>query len=448
MKLLTKTQQILHNKLKGKSFLKNVLLLAGGTAIAQIIMIVSSPIVSRLYSPEEIGVLTVYTSILSMLAAFATLRFELAIPIAEDDIGAVNVLALCVTSVLVVSAVVLAIALVFSNPIVKLFNAEQLEPFLWLLSIGVFGIGLYTTTMHWAIRKKAFKDITRTKIIQGIAKSSTQIGLGLVGLGPLGLVIGEILGQAFGIRALSKSLLKRDRKLLGKINLRSMKLMSIRYRKFPLISSWSTLLNTAGLQIPVLILSALYGAEVTGSFGFAKKIISLPLALIGVAISQVFFSEGASLSKEDPEKLLKLTTNTSKRLLFLGLLVAAIIIPFGPSIFAFVFGDAWREAGVYSQILSIMLMIRFAVNPISQVLSIIEKQGTQFLLDLLRVLAIVAAFYISKLLGFTPLAAVVAYTVAMIIIYAITYLIIIRSLKQKVKDFKSNTVSNKQTSNN
>jgi O-antigen/teichoic acid export membrane protein len=435
VKLLEITKQTLRNKLRGKSFLKNVLLLAGGTAVAQLIMIASSPIVSRIYSPEEIGVLSVYTSILSMLAAFATLRFELAIPIAEDDIGAVNVLALCVTSVLVVSAIVLAIALVFSNPIVKLFNAEQLEPFLWLLSIGVFGIGLYTTTMHWAIRKKAFKDITRTKINQGIAKSSTQIGLGLVGLGPLGLVIGEILGQAFGIRALSKSLLKRDRKLLGKINLHSMKLMSIRYRKFPLISSWSTLLNTAGLQIPVLILSALYGAEVTGSFGFAKKIISLPLALIGVAISQVFFSEGATLSKEDPEKLLKLTTNTSKRLLFLGLLVAAIIIPFGPSIFAFVFGDAWREAGVYSQVLSIMLMIRFAVNPISQVLSIIEKQGTQFLLDLLRVLVIVAAFYISKLLGFPPLAAVVAYTVAMIIIYAITYLIIIRSLKLKVRDF-------------
>jgi O-antigen/teichoic acid export membrane protein len=436
VKLLTKTQQILRNKLKGKSFLKNVLLLAGGTAIAQIIMIASSPIVSRLYSPEEIGVLTVYTSILSMLAAFATLRFELAIPIAEDDIRAVNVLALCVTSVLVISAIVLAIALAFSNSIVKLFNAEQLEPFLWLLSIGVFGIGLYSTTMYWAIRKKAFKDITRTKVNQGIAKASTQIGLGLVSLGPLGLVIGEILGQAFGIRTLSKSFLKNDRKFLGKINPRSMKLMAIRYRKFPLISSWSMLLNTAGLQIPVLILSALYGSEVTGSFGFAQKIVSLPLGLIGVAISQVFFSEGATLSKEDPEKLLKLTTSTSKRLLLLGFLVAAIIIPFGPSIFALVFSDSWREAGVYSQVLSVMLIIRFAVNPISQALSIIEKQGAQFLLDLLRVLAIIAVFYISKLLGFTPFAAVVTYTVAMIIIYLITYLVVIRSLKKKVKDFK------------
>ena len=163
---------------------------------------------------------------------------------------------------------------------------------------------------------------------------------------------------------------------------------------------------------------------------------SLPLNLVGIAISQVFFSEGATLSKEDPAKLLELTATTARKLFLLGLLVAAILIPFGPWLFAFVFGDAWREAGVYSQVLSIMLVTRFAVSPVSQALSIIEKQGTQFLLDLLRLILVLIALFASRMFKLSPVEAIIAYTVSMIVVYTVTYLAIIKALKRKVGDFK------------
>ena len=188
--------------------------------------------------------------------------------------------------------------------------------------------------------------------------------------------------------------------------------------------------------MPVLILSALYGSSVTGSFSFAMKIVSVPLSFIGTAISQAFFSEGASLSKDDPEKLLRLTIKTAKRLLVLGFAIASILIVLGPWLFALVFGPAWQEAGIYAQVLSFMLIVRFAVNPISQALSIVEKQGTQFLLDLVRLLLVFAAFYISKLLGLSAFGAVVMYTIAMTIVYSITYVVIIEALKNKVRDFR------------
>ncbi len=436
VKLLETAKQMLRNKLRGKSFLKNVLLLAGGTALAQLIMIAASPVISRLFTPEDMGVLSIYVSILGMIAAFATLRFELAIPIADDDKDAINVLVLSLVSIVLISLVVLLLTITLAEPITNILNAQPLRPFLWLLSVGTVGIGLYSAVLHWAIRKKAYKDITKTKVNQGTAKVSVQIASGFLGFGPIGLILGEILGQAFGVRVLYKSLLKQDRDLWKAVDFVSMKSMAYRYKKFPLVSSWSALLNTAGFSLPILLLSSLYGAAVAGSFGFSQRIVSLPLNLVGVAISQVFFSEGATLSKKDPAKLLELTTKTARKLFLLGLLVAAILIPFGPWLFAFVFGDAWREAGVYSQVLSIMLVTRFAVSPVSQALSIIEKQGTQFLLDLLRLILILIALFASRKFNLSPVEAIIAYTVSMIAVYTVTYLAIIKALKRKVADFK------------
>jgi O-antigen/teichoic acid export membrane protein len=117
----------------------------------------------------------------------------------------------------------------------------------------------------------------------------------------------------------------------------------------------------------------------------------------------------------------------------MGLLIAAILILFGPWLFAFVFGDTWREAGVYSQVLSIMLVTRFAVSPISHALLILEKQGTQFLLDLLRLVLIIIALFASKMLELSPVEAIVAYAISMVIVYSITYFAIIRALRQNVR---------------
>ena len=436
MKLFDKIGKGIRNRLGKSTFLKGIVLLAGGTAVAQITAIAVSPIISRLFTPEDIGVLSVYTSTLSMFASFATMKFDMAIPIADDDESAINIMGLSIVSTLVISAIVLFLTLSSGDTFVSILDAGPLRPYLWMLSIGVIVIGLYTTILHWAMRKRDYRSITKTKVNQGFAKAGVQVGSGVLGFGPVGLIIGEIFGQALGISTLAKRLFTSETQLIKEINVHRMKSMASRYRKFPLISSWSALLNTAGLQMPVLILSALYGSSVTGSFGFAMKIVSVPLSFIGTAISQAFFSEGASLSKDDPEKLLRLTIKTAKRLLVLGFAIASILIVLGPWLFALVFGPAWQEAGIYAQVLSFMLIVRFAVNPISQALSIVEKQGTQFLLDLVRLLLVFAAFYISKLLGLSAFGAVVMYTIAMTIVYSITYVVIIEALKNKVRDFR------------
>lgn len=431
MKIFDKITDKLMHQLQKRAFMKSVLLVAGGTAFAQLIAILITPVLSRLFTPGDFGVLALYTSALSILSPFATLKYDLAIPLEKDEKGAINVFFLSIVCIIIFSSIVLVIVLLFAGAFSRMLNAEEFEPFMWLLPIGTATIGLYTTSLHLALYYKSYRSITKTKIAQGIARSTTQVGFGGVGFGgPLGLILGEIAGQAWGFRTLTKPFFGSVTFSLKNVTIRDLSNAAKKYRKFPLISSPSTLLQGIGLQVSTFLLSALYGTEVTGSFGFAQRIIAAPLMLIGTAIGQVYFAEGARLIREDPDRFYRLTLKTSKRLFTIGGIIAGILIPFGPFLFEIVFGEPWRVAGEFSRILALMLMIRFVVFPISSALVIIEKQGLQFLLDLPRSILVILAIYFSKILGFDAYGAIMNYTVAMIVVYVTTYIVIMKKLRQ------------------
>lgn len=432
--ILASIRRRISSLLSGRRFLKNVLLISGGTAISQIILVLSSPILSRLYSPDDFGVLAVYSSILGMIGVVGTLRYEYSVPIEQSDDNAFNALLVSLFIVCASSLAVLALSLLGTDVIVTVFDAEPLRPYLWLLSVGVFGTGTYHALTYWSLRRKNFRTLARTRVNQGIWRSVSQVGLGLTGAGPIGLVIGHIIGQSAGIGTLFRSLRIHDKHLTKSASVQTMVEMSKKYKKFPLVGTWSALMNTAGLQIPVLIMASLFGSEMVGSFSFANRIVAMPLTLIGQAVAQVYFGEGASTASQNPTRLLSLATRSAKRLFLFGLLPAAVLVPFGPWLFSFIFGSVWFEAGIYAQVLSVMLIFRFAVNPISQTLYILERQGLQLLLDTLRVILIVASLYLSWKAGFSPLTAVILYAVCMIAVYIVTYIAIIHALKQRIKE--------------
>jgi O-antigen/teichoic acid export membrane protein len=416
-------------KITRSTFGKSVLMLAGGTAIAQVLNIATSPIISRLFSPGDFGVLSVYTSILSILAVFATLRYEFAIPIAEDDKSAINVLALTLGSVGFISLVSLALFGLFSDSFATLLNAQQLKPYFWLISVGILASGTYTAFRYWAFRKKNFKTITKTTINQSIAHQAINLLWGFFIGGPIGLIVGTIVGRSAGIWTLSRDIRKDESGLTKSISLPEIGRLAKRYIKFPLFSSWAAILNSLGIQLPVLLLSSIYGTEVTGSFGFANRIVALPMTFIGVAVGEVFFSEASSIARTDPKRLLSLSRRLNKRLILIGIVPFSILAIFGPSLFAIIFGEPWREAGRYASVLSFMVYSRFITTPVSNVLNILEKQLTALFLNIVRVALVVFAFGFSATLSIDPFTTVLIYSVSMIFIYIATFFLAQKAMK-------------------
>lgn len=410
-------KKIINNKI-----VHNIILVSGGTVLAQLVSILSSPIVTRIYTPEQHGILIVFTSLVSLFAGAESLRYESAIPIADNDKDAINVLSLCFFVLLCFSSIVFLILVISGESILKLFSAEILINYIIFIPIGILLYGFYQIMMMWNFREKSFDIISQTKITQSISSAITKIVLGVIRFGPLGLIIGSIVGQSAGFIRLSKGLFKEKRTLLRYVSLERMKFLAIRYKKFPIFQLPSTFLSRVSEQIPVLFIASLYGSEVIGLYGLAKSIVNMPMILVGTSVGDVFYGEASSIGKREPLRLKKLSNSIFKKLFFIGLFPLFIFIYFAPKLFTLIFGGDWLLAGEYAKIISLLSFVQLIFQPISRVYDVYEKQKDIFIISIGRVILVFLAFLISKYLKLGIKYSLMIYVMVMTCVYLITYL--------------------------
>lgn len=272
-------------------FIRSVSVLVGGTAIAQVISILILPILTRLYTPEDFSVLAVYAALLGVLSAVACLRFEIAIPLPENEGEAINLLVIAVGAALLFSATIGLIIFFFSNEISGLLNQPNVADILWLLPIGICATALYSAFQFWATRKKNFTRIARTRMEQAIGGSATQIAMGWFGLGPFGLVLGQVVNAATGLVGLAREFFKNKNNILDSVSWSEVKKNFKRYERFPKISTIESFANISAIQVPVLIIAAMAIGPEAGYLALAMRIMQAPLGLIGSAIAQVYLSQ-------------------------------------------------------------------------------------------------------------------------------------------------------------
>ena len=422
----------LKEKIRKSKFGKNILIIAGGTAFAQVLGIIFSPIITRIYPPEQYGVLTAYTAVLGLLVISASLDYQKAIPIAEDDNKAINLLVLSLISLFSVVVFVTSLLYLWGDFFLSVLDSEVLSSFKYLIPIGVLFAGLYNIVLQWGFRTRNYKVITRTKVSQSVTSNLIKIGLGLLNIGPIGLIIGTITGQSAGITSLSVPLLKKRTSFVS-VNLKSLKFVLKRYKKFPLYSAPSNYVYTASNNLPVILLVSLFDSTITGFFGLAKSITYLPISLIGNSISQVFYSESANLGKENPKEIKRLAISLMKKIAIIAVIPLLVLLFFGPILFSFVFGKEWYEAGIYARLLSIMVYFHFIATPIGRVLEIFERQREGLALNIVRLVLVAGVFLVSKIMRFSSYITVGLYSISNAVTYIILLILVLRVLDHEIK---------------
>ncbi|SVD81723.1 uncharacterized protein METZ01_LOCUS434577, partial [marine metagenome] len=96
-------------------FSKNVLTLVTGTTIAQAIPIAISPILTRIYTPEDFGVLALFISITTILGTIANGRYELAIVLPKRDNNALELTALSIIITIGFSLLLVILVILFHD---------------------------------------------------------------------------------------------------------------------------------------------------------------------------------------------------------------------------------------------------------------------------------------------------------------------------------------------
>ena len=371
------------------SFGRNVALVAGGTAFTQALIILSTPLLTRLYSPSDFGTFGVYASIISVLAVIAALRFEVAIPLPEEEESAIGLLALSVLTAFAISTVLGLIIMVAGEQLVQLTKTKAIQSYLWIIPISLLAVGIFQSLSYWAIRHKGFSQIAKTKINQGWVGILTQVGLGFSNLGPLGLLVGDLLGKTSGVTTLARFVHAGNRSLLRSVTLPLIWQTAKRYKGFAAVSSTSSLLNAGTNHLPVMLTAILYDPVTAGYFALATRLIRTPSALVGAAVSQVFYGEASRLAKEDPSKLSYLLVQTTKKLIALAIVPTLLLCLFAKPVVPLIFGAPWSAVGSYIQLLSFLMASQFVVSSISQIVYVTENQNKQLLGDAVCLAALV-----------------------------------------------------------
>jgi O-antigen/teichoic acid export membrane protein len=414
------------------SFAENAVSVGGGAAIGQVIVLLASPVLTRLYTPEEFGILAVFASIISTLYVSLAGRYELAIPLPASDLDAAALLAIGASIIGIITTAVTLALWVVGDSFLRLTNTPEIIPYWWLLPMGLFGAGAYTLVNFWVIRRRAYRIVARTKIYQNIARVTSQLGLGALGMGSLGLLIGEVMGRVGGIGSFAIYIYRKDLTLLSRVTWLRMREVAERFIRFPLLSAPSALFNKGSLQMPTLLFASLYSAQVAGWFGLGQRLISIPSWLVSEAVQQVYLGESTALLREEPEEFEKLFFKVTGVLVLLSVPPAVGLATLSGYLFPTIFGDEWEQAGLYAQFLSLAFIGQMVASPLSGTLSILERQDIQLVWNVVRFILVASALVAAGIYELSATTAVGLYSAVLFVSYVCLWSLSLYAVRQVV----------------
>jgi O-antigen/teichoic acid export membrane protein len=397
---------------------------AAGSIAGQGIVMLSYPFLTRIYDPADFGVLAVFTSVVSIISISSSAGLDRAITIPPVDPEAADVAWTALAAVTVTTILTAAVGLAAAEPIAELLGVPQLADYWWLIALTVFAMGIYIVLSGWMVRERSYGALGLRNVLQGGGQVATQVGLGLMGLRPSGLLIGFGVGRLFGLGGLVSGggLLRQPRPSFAALR-RTLR----RYRRFPLLTVPSGLMNSAGLELPLLVISALYGDARAGLLGLTFRVVGAPATIIGQAVAQVFTGEASAEIREPKGALARMLRYAVGRLLMIGALPAAVLVLAAPWLFGVVFGSAWTEAGDYARILALACLAQFAVVPISGTLQLLERQGQSLAWASARLLLTVGGPLACGLIGAPVQLAIAILSVGHVLSYALLYVLSLRA---------------------
>lgn len=402
--VIKKGRKGIMKKLAGKikhPFIRNVLIMVSGTAAAQVIAMLLSPVITRLYGPENYGIMGTFVSMIGIFVPVAALTYPIAIVLPEDDRDARGIAHLSVFVTLAMTVLSAFIFIIFREPVIEVFNIEEIGSYLFLIPVAIFFGGLLQVMEQWLIRTKQFQVSARTSVVQALLVHGGKAGFGFIYPHALVLVLFSTVQD--GLRSFLMYRLSRRAGKPLTFNLLqyrpALKKLAKKHYDFPVFRAPQVFLNAVSQSIPVLMLTSLFSPAAAGFYSIGRTVLNVPSALIGKSVGDVFYpriSEAANCG----EPLTRLVRKATLSLAFVGLVPYGLVILFGPWLFAFVFGSEWTLAGEYARWLSLWILFAFMNQPSVRALPVLHAQSFHLVFTIfqlaIRILALAAGYFLFK----------------------------------------------------
>ena len=411
------------NSVKASSMYGNIVVLAGGTAASQVASIAVTPVLTRLYAPDDFGIMGGYLSIVGIVAVIASLRYELAVLIADDEIDAKALVALSMFLVIGNVAFVSAFLWFFGQSACVELGLDVLLPYITFVPVGMFLAACYNVLNHFAIREKEFTAISKSRVLQKISGLSAKIGFGFAYFGPAGLLIGDLVGRVLSIRVMLSVMLDKGKVPLEKLTVGRIRRVAWRYRRFPAYSTFVALINTLGVYLPILLMISIYGRHSSGCFSLTMTVVGVPMSIVGTSVGQAYLGEISRLAKTDPARVKHILYKTTRYLAIVSVGPFLVLSVGAPVLFMRVFGVEWMASGIFMRIMAPAIVFKFITVPVGHNLSIFERQDVGLVLNVGRLLGILTIFGIANALCWKTTTALSFLSAYMVLSYFVLFLL-------------------------
>lgn len=391
-----------------------------GTLLSTIIPILFAPVMTRIFTTSDYGVLGLYMSISGLIGVLAYVHYPQAIMLSKNDEEARQVMWFSISFSLIVALLSLAVIAVLFF-VVNGVKQSPLRFWLLLIPLSVVLNGISSSVMVWANRHQQYKILASNRILQAILTVVIQISFGLLINNETGLIMGLLGGQAISAFLLWLRFKNNGQASLNLPQPHTFKNIAFQYRKLLFYSTPSEFINSLINQTPIFLLQKFGGIAYVGSYNFTQRLLGMPQLFLSSAIVEVF-KQKASAAYNIKGNCHDIFVKTFKALGLMAIVPFTLIILFSPPVFAFVFGEEWRMAGEFARFLGVLFFFRFIVSPLTFVYVIAGKLKEDFWLHILFLLITTLSFYAGNLFIDEKKYLILVYAIAYASVYIIYFL--------------------------
>jgi len=401
------------------SFVQNLAIAFSGTALAQVLGFIFTPFIARIYGPEIYGLFALFVSITNNIAPIATLQFPGGFVAAKGENEFHNLIRVTFLALGIFTVLISLLTYFFKLPILNFFNAGSLAPFAFMIPVYIFFMGLDNILLGWNIRRKEFKRGAIGKILSVLTSKGLTVLWGLLaGPVPLGMIIGNLLIYPF------ESLIKLNRSIRGEFSLflkpsswQSIKATLINFKIYPYFVTTGMIINNLSNQLPIYYFSIAFNQSVVGYFALASSLVMMPISIIVTSSTSVFLQKAAEVYHHQPEQLKGIVSLLYKRFFWLSLISLVIFAILSEWIFVILFGEEWRQAGVFASFLAVGAVFSVPSNPLTVLFRIMHRERINFVINLIFIGVKFAGLYWGIING-NILYSIIGFSIAMMLGYA------------------------------
>lgn len=418
------------NKISNNNLFKNMLTLISGSVLAQVITFVLSPILTRIYGPEEFGLFSIYSSVLLILISISSLRMETTIVIAKDDSEAINMTYISLLICFTISTLLLLLIVLFFDDFASLVNIEKGFAYIfYFLPLSVLFNGINTSFIHWKNRLGDYNRIAKLGVARATLVGVSQITLGGPAALKTGLVFGQIIGMFFNSIRLTISSIKDISKRKHIVKISDVKRQIIKFKHFPLYGAPQVFLNATTRNLPPVVLAMFFGPGVVGLYALSYKMLQIPISLVSEALRKVLLKEISDMNNEN-RPLVKIVFKFSLIIIIIATILLVPLALNGEKLFTFVFGDGWEGAGQYASLLIFWLIFKLANVPSIVALQVIAKQKFLLIFEVFFSICSIAALILTGVFTADPYWTIFSFSIVSAVFYILLIIITIAILNR------------------